>query len=42
MNEPDLERVLGVLEEIRDDQKLQLQRQALALQREQFALIQST
>jgi len=42
MNDPDLERVLGVLEEIRDDQKLQLQRQAeaLALQREQVALIQ--
>jgi hypothetical protein len=38
----DLARVVSVLEEIRDDQRLQLQRQAeaLALQREQFAMVQ--
>ena len=40
MSDPDRQRAIGVLEEIRDGQKLQLERQAeaLALQREQFAL----
>jgi len=38
----DLARVVTVLEEIRDDQRVQLQRQgdALALQREQYAMVQ--
>ena len=42
MNEPDLPRLIRVMEEIRDTQRLQLERQAeaLALQREQIALIQ--
>jgi len=41
MNEPDLPRLIRVMEEIRDTQRLQLERQAeaLALQREQIALI---
>ena len=40
MNEQELQRLIRTLEEIRDNQKLQLERQAeaLALQREQFAL----
>ena len=42
MSDPELQRAIGVLEEIRDNQKLQLERQAeaLALQREHFALVQ--
>lgn len=42
MNEIDMQRLAGVLEEIRDNQRLQLERQAeaLSLQREQFAFIQ--
>src|SRR4051794_32573275 len=42
MNENEFGRMIGVLEELRDGQKLQLARQqeALALQREQFALVQ--
>lgn len=38
----DLERIARLLEEIRDQQKLQLERQAeaLALQKEQFQLVQ--
>ncbi len=42
MSEQDLQRLLTVLGEIRDQQKLQLERQAeaLALQREQFAMVQ--
>jgi hypothetical protein len=41
MNDQDLQRLIRLLEEIRDGQKLQLERQAeaLALQREQFALV---
>ena len=43
MNDQDLQRLLRLLEEIRDGQKLQLERQAeaLALQREQFALVRN-
>jgi len=43
MNDQDLQRLIRTLEEIRDNQKLQLERQAetLALQREQFALVQN-
>ncbi len=42
MSEQDLQRLIRILEEVRDNQKLQLERQAeaLALQREQFALVQ--
>ncbi len=42
MNEQDFHRLVQVLEEIRDNQRTQLERQAeaLALQREQFALVQ--
>jgi len=42
MSEIDTQRLVSVLEEIRDNQRLQLERQAeaLALQREQFALVQ--
>ncbi len=42
MNEQDFHRLARVMEEIRDNQKLQLecQAEALALQREQFALVQ--
>jgi hypothetical protein len=42
MSDSDVQRVMTVLEEIRNNQKLQLERQAeaLALQREQFALVQ--
>lgn len=42
MTEQEIQRLTGVLEEIRDNQKVQLQRQsdALAVQREQFALVQ--
>jgi uncharacterized membrane protein (DUF106 family) len=42
MSEHDMQRLLAVLEEIRDHQKIQLERQAeaLALQREQFAIVQ--
>jgi len=42
MSEPDLKQLVRVLEEIRDNQRAQLERQAesLALQREQFALVQ--
>ncbi|QQS54276.1 MAG: hypothetical protein IPM89_16060 [Candidatus Competibacteraceae bacterium] len=41
MSEQDFHRLVRVLEEIRDHQKLQLERQAeaLGLQREQFALV---
>jgi hypothetical protein len=41
MNDPELQRLIRVLEEIRDNQKIQLERQAeaLALQREQFGLV---
>jgi hypothetical protein len=42
MNDQDSQRLLRILEELRDNQKVQLERQAeaLVLQREQFALIQ--
>ena len=42
MNEHELQRLIRVLEEIRDTQRLQLERQAeaLAMQREHVALIQ--
>ena len=42
MSDPDVQRLISVLEEIRDDQRLQLGRQAeaLSLQREQFAIMQ--
>ena len=42
MNDIDTQRLISVLEEIRDNQRIQLERQAeaLALQREQFALVQ--
>lgn len=42
MDSEDLARAVSVLEEIRDDQRVQLARQAeaLALQREQFAMVQ--
>jgi hypothetical protein len=42
MNEQEFQALGTVLKEIRDNQKLQLERQteALALQREQFALVQ--
>lgn len=42
MNEQDARQLLRLLEEIRDNQTRQLERQAeaLALQREQFALVQ--
>ena len=42
MSQDDVERLARILGEIRDHQKLQLERQteALALQREQFALVQ--
>jgi len=42
MNDNDIQRLVSVLEEIRDNQKLQLERQeeALSLQREQFAMVQ--
>ena len=42
MNEQDSHHLIRVLEEIRDNQRTQLERQAeaLALQREQFALVQ--
>jgi uncharacterized membrane protein (DUF106 family) len=42
MNDNDSERMLRVLEEIRDQQKDQLERltEALAVQREQFAVVQ--
>ena len=42
MSDIDIQRLVAVLEEIRDNQRLQLERQAeaLALQREQFALVQ--
>lgn len=41
MNDVDLQRLIRVLEEIRDNQKVQIERQseALALQREQFELV---
>jgi hypothetical protein len=40
MNDDDMKRLISVLEEIRDDQRVQLERQteALALQREYFAI----
>lgn len=42
MTDIDIQRLISVLEEIRDNQRLQLERQAeaLSLQREQFALVQ--
>jgi len=42
MNDQDLQRFIRTLEEMRDNQKLQLERQAeaLALQRQQFSLVQ--
>ncbi len=42
MNDTDIQRLVTVIEEIRDNQKFQLERQAeaLSLQREQFALVQ--
>jgi len=42
MNDNDIQQLVSVLEEIRNNQKLQLERQAeaLSLQREQFALVQ--
>lgn len=42
MSEQDMQRLVAVLEEIRDNQKIQLERQAeaFALQREQFAMVQ--
>ena len=42
MSDSDIQKLSGVLEEIRDNQKLQLERQleALAIQREQFAIFQ--
>jgi len=42
MSEIDTQRLASLLEEIRDNQRLQLEHQteALALQREQFALVQ--
>lgn len=42
MNDIDVQRLVGILEEIRDNQRLQIERQAeaLSLQREQFAFIQ--
>src|SRR5881397_60143 len=42
MDDQDLQRMNRVLEEIRDNQRLQLERQeeALKLQREQFAMVQ--
>ncbi len=42
MNDQDSQRLLRLLEEIRDNQRTQLERQAesLVLQRERFALIQ--
>ncbi len=41
-SDPDVRQLIRLLEEIRDNQKMQLERQAeaLALQREQFALVQ--
>jgi len=42
MSDIDIQRLVSVLEEIRDNQRLQLERQAeaLSLQREQYALVQ--
>ncbi|MFO1424862.1 MAG: hypothetical protein U1F70_14650 [Candidatus Competibacteraceae bacterium] len=42
MNERDAQQLIRLLEEMRDNQRRQLERQAeaLALQREQFALVQ--
>lgn len=42
MTDIDIQRLVSVLEEIRDNQRLQLERQAeaLSLQREQYALVQ--
>ena len=42
VSDPDVRQLIRLLEEIRDNQKMQLERQAeaLALQREQFALVQ--
>jgi uncharacterized membrane protein (DUF106 family) len=42
VNDDDIRKLIRVLEEIRDNQKLQLERQAeaYALQREQFAVVQ--
>ena len=44
MTEADAARIISLLQEIRDDQRLQLERQAEAfiLQREQFALVQKS
>ncbi len=43
MNDQDLQRLIRIVEEIRDNQKLQLgfQAEALAMQRAQFALVQT-
>ena len=44
VTETDAARIISLLQEIRDDQRLQLERQAEAftLQREQFALVQKS
>jgi hypothetical protein len=42
MNENEIQRMVRALEKLREGQKLQIERQqeAIALQREQFALVQ--
>jgi hypothetical protein len=39
MNDPDAQRIIGLLEEIRNGQRLQLERQAEALERQAEALL---